>query len=116
LTRHSYTHYYDVHGWHTAEWQAAWPKLIRDVPLILEAADVLISGPCDEDEDFVPPIVHVDEGICFNGVADDGHETFCLSQQVRHHFVKTLGKPYDVAVACVLLRAHLLAPNHFELQ
>jgi hypothetical protein len=93
-----------------------WPKLIEDVPLILEATDTLISGPSDNDEDFVLPIVNVDEGICFNGVADDGHETFCLRRQFRHHFVKTLKKPYDTAVACILLRAYLLAPNNFQLR
>ncbi|KAF2193520.1 HET-domain-containing protein [Zopfia rhizophila CBS 207.26] len=92
-----------------------WPKLIEDVPLILEAADVVISGPRDNDQDLVPPTANVDEGICFNGVADDAHETFYLSRRVRHHFVKTLRKPYDTAVACVLLRAYLLAPNKFEL-
>lgn len=57
----------------------------------------------------------VDEGIFFNGVADDAHEDFLLSEEAPGGFVKTLQKPYDVAVACVLLRAYLLAPESFEL-
>ncbi|EXJ75623.1 uncharacterized protein A1O5_00130 [Cladophialophora psammophila CBS 110553] len=109
-----YTHYYDVRCWHAAEWQAAWPRLIKDVPLIIEAADVLIRGPYVEDG-FSSPIANVEDGICFNGVSDDAHEDFCLSEQVCHRFVKTFEKPYDVAVACVLLRAYLLAPTQFDL-
>ena len=85
------------------------------MPLILEAADVLICAGYHDGEDLVSPIVHVDDGICFNGVAYDGHETFQLSREFRGDCVKTLQKPYDLAVACVLLRAHLLAPNNFKL-
>ncbi|KAH8587896.1 hypothetical protein B0O99DRAFT_526071, partial [Bisporella sp. PMI_857] len=53
--------------------------------------------------------------IAFNGIADDGGETFYLSRKARHNFVKTLQNPYDTAIACVLLRAYLLSPNNFEL-
>lgn len=98
------------------EWRAAWPKLIEEVPLILEAADALVCGPADDNESLIPPIANLDEGIAFNGVGDDGHETFYLSREARHHFVKTLRKPYDTAVACILLRAHLLSPNNFQLK
>lgn len=110
----SYTHYYCVRDWHTAEWQAAWPKLIQDVPVILEAADVLVCCPADEGE-ILPPIANLDEGIYFNGVADDAHEPLCLNEQDCDTFVKTMRKPYDLAVACVLLRASLLAPKQFQL-
>lgn len=110
-----YTHYYSVLDAHTAEWQAAWPKLIEEVPLIIEAADAHICGPTENGEDLAPPIANVDDGIAFNGVADDSHETFHLSREAQYYFVKTLQKPYDTAVACVLLRAHLLCPNNFKL-
>ena len=91
-----------------------WPKLVEDACLIIEAADVLISGPGGSDKEMLPPIVSAEEGIIFNGVADDGHETFSLTRRNRG-FVKTLQKPYDLTVACVLLRAYLLAPSNVEL-
>ena len=93
-------------------------KLIEEVPLILEAADVLVCGPSDNGEDLVPPTANIEEGIYINGVASDGHEPFRLSyhQRPQRNFVKTLMKPYDTAISCILLRAYLLAPNNFVLE
>ncbi|KAH8891767.1 hypothetical protein GQ53DRAFT_590363, partial [Thozetella sp. PMI_491] len=112
----SYTHYYGVKERDSDAWRAAWPKLIQDAYLILEASDVLVCGVegVDEDGELLPPVVDINKGIRFNGVADDAHETFVLWQEIRDAFVKTLEKPYDLPVACLLLRAHLLAPSHFE--
>lgn len=46
--------------------------------------------------------------IRFNGVGDNGHETFYLSPEMRDfEFCKTACKPYDTAVVAVLcLLAH----------
>ncbi|KAH8811262.1 heterokaryon incompatibility protein-domain-containing protein [Xylogone sp. PMI_703] len=101
-----YSHYFTVCGWDTDEWQMIWPKLVQDVRLVLEAVDVLIDRS----------IVDTNKGIYFNGVADEGHETFFLGQSSQKGSIKTLRKPYDLVVACVLLRAYLLAPNNFRLR
>ena len=87
----------------------------------MEASDVLLRGPLEEDDDendaiITTPIVDVNEGIFFNGVADDSHEAFVLSERERRGLVKTLRKPYDFAVACVLLRAFMLAPGCVEVR
>ncbi|KAE8367489.1 heterokaryon incompatibility protein-domain-containing protein [Aspergillus caelatus] len=83
--------------------------------LIIEASNVPIRGVRDEDGAMTPPIINIDEGININGVADDGHEPFCLGRFHEQWFVKTLMKPYDVVVACILLRAYILAPTQVEL-
>jgi hypothetical protein len=111
----SYTHYYAVHAWDTPEWQKAWFQLLEDTPLILEASDVLITGPLGDDPDLTPPVVDKTKGVFFNGVANDSHEPLCFSEEDSSGFVKTLQKPYDLAVACFLLRAYLLAPENVEL-
>lgn len=101
--------------WNAPEWQAAWPKLIEEAPLIIEISDVLVTGRWDDNGDLIPPTVDINLGIYFNGVADDGHEPFELGPNLQKPFVKTLMKPYDIAVGCILLRAYLLAPTVFQL-
>jgi len=51
-----------------------------------------------------PPIVNEKE-IIFNGVGEDGHETFYYSVNERDsfHFCKTARKPYDEVVMKVLI-------------
>ncbi|KAI9930252.1 hypothetical protein MW887_012065 [Aspergillus wentii] len=113
-----YTHYFRVRDWRSKEWQSAWPQLVQDVQPIVDAADVPITGPDGEDEDTVtPPLADVDKGIELNGVADGGHEWLVINKKeaTRFSFVKTVRKPYDAVVACVLLRAYMLAPRQFKL-
>lgn len=107
-----YTHYFGVKGWDSDEWQHVWPQLLHDVELILEASDVLIEGYPREDGCISEPVVDLEDGIYFNGVATDSHEPFILNATGHRGFCKTLQKPYDVAVACVLLRAYMLAPGN----
>lgn len=56
----------------------------------------------------LPPMVDEYE-IWFNGVGDDGHETFIASSDPGTGFCKTARKPYDlyVAAALMLLKHHL---------
>lgn len=109
----SYTHYFDVYGWGSIQWQVAWAKLIEDTRLILEAADVPVCGPGSEDDNLTSPLVDVTKGIWINGVADDSHEPFVLGAE-HDGFCKTLMKPYDVIVASILLRTYMLCPNNVE--
>ncbi|OAG05465.1 uncharacterized protein CC84DRAFT_1216813 [Paraphaeosphaeria sporulosa] len=107
-----YCHYYNI-AWDTLEWQLVWPQLLDDARLILEASDVLLSGPTNDEASITPPIVDEDKGIIFSGFADDFHDNFVFYRDTLGFgpFVKTNRKPYDLAVACVLLRAFLLAPE-----
>ena len=48
------------------------------------------------------------EAVRFNGVGDEGHETFYVSPHDRSWFCKTARKPYDIlVVACLCLLEHI---------
>ncbi|GIJ98457.1 hypothetical protein Aspvir_000574 [Aspergillus viridinutans] len=106
-----YTHYYTVENTSSPEWKAAWPQLVEDAQKIVDNSSVPIGGP-DFDEPG-PPVIDVHQGIHLNGVGDDGYESLCLDRHgnAGFSFVKTAYRPYDEVVACILLRAAVLAPN-----
>lgn len=67
-------------------------------------------------EEDVPEQPEVsDTQIRFNGVGNDGHETFILRKKIdkedQFNFCKTAHKPYDTAVGLVLLIAKKHSPN-----
>jgi hypothetical protein len=75
-------------------------------------------------EDTIPEQAEVsDYQIRFNGVGNDGHETFILKKSgwefkdvdrpnhLQFNFCKTARKPYDLAVGLVLLVAKNHSPN-----
>lgn len=72
----------------------------------------------DEEDTPSPATADVTKGIWLNGVGDDGHEPLVLNQLIgdKFNFIKTAQKDYDIVVACILLRAHSLAPKEFELR
>ncbi|RHZ61582.1 hypothetical protein CDV55_106888 [Aspergillus turcosus] len=106
-----YTHYYTIDNTSSPEWEVAWPQLVEDAQKIIDNSGVPLSGP--DFDDPGPPIIDVNQGIFLNGVGDDGHEPLCLDRHGNggFSFVKTARKPYDDVVACILLRAAVLAPN-----
>lgn len=97
-------------------WRVAWPALIESTRLILEAADVSVCRDDEDKDELIPPTVDVEEGIYLNGIADDGHEPFILAPNHQDGFCKTMEKPYDVVVACIILRAYMLAPTNVEVR
>ncbi|KAI3529365.1 hypothetical protein CSPX01_15553 [Colletotrichum filicis] len=113
-----YTHYYQVKDWDSPVWQAIWPQLIQDALLIIEASDVFLTGPAKSTDIITSPITSVDEGILFNGVGIYGHDTFhfCREDQNQRQFMKTEEKPYDLPVACILLRASILCPQGIKVR
>lgn len=116
LTNTSYTHYYTIDNTSSPEWEAAWPQLVEDAQRIIDNSNVPLSGP--DFDDPGPPIIDVSQGIFLNGVGDDGHEPLCLDRHgnAGFSFVKTARKLYDEVVACILLRAAVLAPNCVSLE
>ncbi|KAH0431912.1 hypothetical protein CcaCcLH18_06739 [Colletotrichum camelliae] len=103
-----------VADWDAARWQAIWPQLVDDARLIMEACDVILTGPTHNSDIITPPVASAEEGIVLNGVGDYGHEPFSLSKQNSTGSVGTARKPYDLVVCCVLLRAHYLSPRNIH--
>jgi len=117
-----YTHYYYQSKNLT---QKQWEKVCLETFQILDyckAKKIKLAFECDIPK---PPEVS-DEMIRFNGVNDEGHETFIFfkkkpeeqihSDKSRYfYFCKTARKPYDLAVCLVLLSLANHSPKSVEL-
>jgi hypothetical protein len=69
----------------------------------------------EEDESY-PPIID-DDLIKFNGIGEDGHETFYLeTTDYDFNFCKTNRKPYDLPICEILLVLKSLNSNDFKLE
>jgi len=79
--------------------QAKWDAFCKDVRAIIGASDVPVCREYDSPGES-PQID--DRLVAFNGVEDDGHETFWVDRnEPVWAFCKTARKPYDeIVVAC----------------
>jgi len=112
-----YTHYWrQLRDFTDTEWQ----ELTRLTKLITaDGSSILANGISDKNS---RPTID-NEQICFNGIGNDGHETFRITKKKRpkadyeeqeaydrqgaFEFCKTAQKPYDryvVAVLCAIYR------------
>ena len=68
------------------------------------------------DEPRQPAVVSFNE-VRFNGVGEEGHETFDVTRHLNagFNFCKTARKPYDLAVCLVLLVCHYHAPGVLQI-
>lgn len=91
-----HTHYWEGVKTLTPEFVDAVQKVVTTcrVPLVLE-----------HDVPETSPEISTD-GIRFNGVESNGHETFVFQRSSSFQFCKTARKPYDRAVTAVLSLAH----------
>jgi hypothetical protein len=115
-----YTHYWSVPPG-DPRYATVWPGLVEDIRRIVDAVrgiGVVVAGP----DGYRRPVLDVSDGIAFNGdaTADLDYETFILASPgfggpVRTEFCKTGRRPYDLAVAAVLLRCRLLLPGVFRI-
>lgn len=115
LTRDRYTHYFEILNLDCKLWiEFAWPQLIHDVPIILRFANVRLEGRRSGDG-RVSPTVNIHDGIYLNETAE-AHQALVIHPK-GHHSGRccTMLEQYDVAVACILLRAYMLAPDNFRL-
>jgi hypothetical protein len=79
---------------------------------IINNDPLLIQKECDR---AAAPSVN-DLEIRFNGIEDDGHETFMLlRKKKRFNFCKTARKPYDRVVVAVLCLANHFAPDVWDI-
>jgi len=93
-----YTHYWEQPLWGPKD-QAGYEKVLLAVEEIVERHKDLLRYESNSDE---PPEVSLAR-IRFNGIEDDGHETFLfVPGRVTFTFCKTARKPYDRAVCEVL--------------
>lgn len=69
-----------------------------------------------ESDDPSEPEVN-DQHIRFNGIGNDGHETFYVTKAHlnRFNFCKTNQKPYDTTVVALLCFMHHFAPDVWEI-
>jgi hypothetical protein len=118
----AYSHYWTVPRAHR-DYVAAWPSILDDTRRIIDAVrqhGVVIAGY----DGLRRPALHADgHGIAFNGDAstDLDAQPFNLTPPLPiaptygqpFSLCKTNRKPYDVAVAAVLLRCALLLPDVF---
>ena len=89
-----YTHYWKSEGFTNEEWD----QLTRGVKEILAKTDVPLAG---DNGGGTPEIT--DSHVWLNGVGDDGHETFYLTDEpTKFEFCKTAHKPYDEVVVAIL--------------
>jgi len=84
--------------------QETFDQISEDCRKVCEAADI----PLAYEFNMVAKPVFGPDVIRFNGVGDDGHETF-LVNRIDSLFCKTAHKPYDdVVCACMIVFNHYL--------
>jgi len=89
-----YTHYF--HGGDQRGFEAALPTIRK----ILKKYGNIICFECDKTNK--KPVVNK-KMIRFNGIGEEGHETFVFETGKEFEFCKTARKPYDLPVCEVLL-------------
>jgi len=102
-----YTHYWGNTKFTTEQWEA----LTRDAALIFKKCTIPIAAEMDKPKH--PPHIGL-ECIVFNGIGDDGHETFMLHKDPDPNdfiFCKTARKDYDAVVVAILLLATVHNPD-----
>ena len=99
-----YTHYWNNTKFTTEQWS----ELAKDAAkLFKECKQNGILLAAEYDRTKTPPHIGL-ESIVFNGVGDEGHETFVLEKTPDPNgfvFCKTLRKDYDTAVVALLIIA-----------
>ena len=89
-----YTHTWNSDGFTDEQWMLARYRMRR----IIAHSNVDVQY---EDDDVRPPLIDATV-IRFNGVEEDGHETFLITKDGGAEFCKTARKPYDEIVVAAL--------------
>lgn len=106
-----YTHHFKQNRTATPE---EWARITEDLTEVLKHTDVPLCY--DYDKPNTPPQID-HEAIVFNGLDDDGHETFFLQREKypQFNFCKTARKPYDIVVCAALIIAEHHAPGAWDI-
>ena len=107
-----YTHYFKQSKPVSEE---AWDKIKTDTKKIIKH-QIKAGIPLESNNSKNKSMVSSSE-INFNGVDDDSHETFYITNEKmeQFNFCKTARKPYDLAVTAALLIIDHHAPEHFDI-
>ncbi len=107
-----YTHYWKSQRGIDPQRKAVFLKAVR--ALLDQASCPNLAYESDETDK--PPRID-EEAIRFNGIEENGHETFYLdlNKPIDFAFTKTALKPYDMAVTAVLTLAHHFDPEWLEI-
>lgn len=90
----------------------AWEKICDATRKIIEEADAPLAFEYNEPDE--EPLID-GECIRFNGIEDDGHETFVLNRRGSgFSFCKTARKPYDIVVCAILIVAEHFSDGAFD--
>jgi len=97
-----YTHYWRKPNGVSRNWNNAIPIIQR----ILKKHRNIIQYELDDDAD---PVCN-EHVIRFNGIGEDGHETFLFTNaEEEFAFCKTARKPYDIVVCeCLIVLQHFM--------
>lgn len=111
-----YTHYFTQNKMVDNE---AWDNICTDIRKVIASMSNSITVQSDTETEgfgFDSDAICNKDWINFNGVDDEGHETFYVP---RHHsgfcFCKTNRKPYDLLVCSSLLIIHHYAPDCYDI-
>lgn len=92
------------------QWKQVCGAVRQAINVARDEYHLKVQADSDIDE---PPEIN-SESISFNGIGDDGHETFALNRQAEDwNFCKTARKPYDALVVATLIIANRANP-HFR--
>lgn len=104
-----YTHYWRINRKAARELKDHWGDIVKHCAEFCEAQCKEII---QREDDNPKPAVFSKKEIRFNGIGDDGHETFLLRNVAsKFEFCKTARKPYDLAVISCLFIAKAFAPS-----
>ncbi len=99
-----YTHYWSNKGaMSDSEWEAITDAARQIIGRARSAYFITLAF--ESDEPTRKPVVSK-TAIRFNGIGDDGHETFCIGPDgTEFEFCKTAQKDYDPVVVAILIAA-----------
>lgn len=98
-----YTHYWNINGPLDDD---KWLEFAQRCQSVVEAAwlsNINIARDYDTPNE-IPEFSS--DYVWFNGVEDEGHETFAIKRAGGRDFCKTARKPYDAAVVACLMEGH----------
>lgn len=100
-----YTHYWNQQPIDSDTWK----RIVADIETVIERSNVPVAMDFDDPE--TPALIN-DDKIWFNGIGDNGHETFVVKRvYTGSEFCKTARKPYDTLVCAALIILNTHAPE-----
>jgi len=107
-----YTHYWTVKEELTREKFITWAEGVQVIVETAVEAGIPLGNGLGEDAPEISDLV-----IAFNGVGNEGHETFGITiDDEGFDFCKTAAKPYDAVVTASLIHAKRIFGDAIEIK